>query len=130
MSTMPRAQMEVSATCLGPVQKLNAPLSKHAQNLIYARNGTGKSFLTRAFRYLDMHGQGEDISDAAFNLISEESPDNGGRFALVQGTTHIGSLTLSQTPSKVTANTYDRSEEHTSELQSLMRISYAVFCLK
>src|SRR3546814_5725492 len=29
------------------------------------------------------------------------------------------------TVSKVT-----RSEEHTSELQSLMRISYAVFCLK
>src|SRR3546814_3042593 len=26
--------------------------------------------------------------------------------------------------------TYGRSEEHTSELQSLMRISYAVFCLK
>src|SRR3546814_8201108 len=26
--------------------------------------------------------------------------------------------------------TYKRSEEHTSELQSLMRISYAVFCLK
>src|SRR3546814_8759906 len=25
---------------------------------------------------------------------------------------------------------YRRSEEHTSELQSLMRISYAVFCLK
>src|SRR3546814_9788646 len=24
----------------------------------------------------------------------------------------------------------DRSEEHTSELQSIMRISYAVFCLK
>src|SRR3546814_6742160 len=27
-------------------------------------------------------------------------------------------------------STYRRSEEHTSELQSLMRISYAVFCLK
>src|SRR3546814_9217875 len=25
---------------------------------------------------------------------------------------------------------YNRSEEHTSELQSLMRISYAAFCLK
>src|SRR3546814_3964058 len=25
---------------------------------------------------------------------------------------------------------YGRSDEHTSELQSLMRISYAVFCLK
>src|SRR3546814_7625459 len=28
------------------------------------------------------------------------------------------------------APSVDRSEEHTSELQSLMRISYAVFCLK
>src|SRR3546814_6590452 len=27
-------------------------------------------------------------------------------------------------------NVANRSEEHTSELQSLMRISYAVFCLK
>src|SRR3546814_7900199 len=31
---------------------------------------------------------------------------------------------------KVAASSWDRSEEHTSELQSLMRISYAVFCLK
>src|SRR3546814_7527551 len=28
------------------------------------------------------------------------------------------------------ARPWPRSEEHTSELQSLMRISYAVFCLK
>src|SRR3546814_9379964 len=37
-------------------------------------------------------------------------------------------------PSEYLANPiellYVRSEEHTSELQSLMRISYAVFCLK
>src|SRR3546814_2379948 len=31
---------------------------------------------------------------------------------------------------EVAAHTGRRSEEHTSELQSLMRISYAVFCLK
>src|SRR3546814_10558154 len=31
---------------------------------------------------------------------------------------------------KQRAETAARSEEHTSELQSLMRISYAVFCLK
>src|SRR3546814_2989738 len=30
----------------------------------------------------------------------------------------------------VVADLADRSEEHTSELQSLIRISYAVFCLK
>src|SRR3546814_5459489 len=29
-----------------------------------------------------------------------------------------------------TCSNISRSEEHTSELQSLMRISYAVFCLK
>src|SRR3546814_8444263 len=36
-------------------------------------------------------------------------------------------------PSRVTIQAFvedPRSEEHTSELQSLMRISYAVFCLK
>src|SRR3546814_2639589 len=32
--------------------------------------------------------------------------------------------------SRRTKPTSSRSEEHTSELQSLMRISYAVFCLK
>src|SRR3546814_4423390 len=31
---------------------------------------------------------------------------------------------------RITVRKEDRSEEHTSELQSLMRISYAVFCLK
>src|SRR3546814_9037948 len=31
---------------------------------------------------------------------------------------------------RVGAGEHARSEEHTSELQSLMRISYAVFCLK
>src|SRR3546814_1082665 len=36
---------------------------------------------------------------------------------------------LSVEPSSTTI-TSKRSEEHTSELQSLMRISYAVFCLK
>src|SRR3546814_10580796 len=34
------------------------------------------------------------------------------------------------TPSQTRHNATTRSEEHTSELQSLMRTSYAVFCLK
>src|SRR3546814_10093146 len=37
-------------------------------------------------------------------------------------------ITPGSTPS--TPASLQRSEEHTSELQSLMRISYAVFCLK
>src|SRR3546814_2978175 len=45
----------------------------------------------------------------------------------------FGSRPFSQANDFLTANgrgAIDRSEEHTSELQSLMRISYAVFCLK
>src|SRR3546814_8493082 len=37
---------------------------------------------------------------------------------------HVGGLALD------VGGAHVRSEEHTSELQSLMRISYAVFCLK
>src|SRR3546814_3419437 len=37
---------------------------------------------------------------------------------------------LGKDPDSDNADDYKRSEEHTSELQSLMRISYAVFCLK
>src|SRR3546814_4108810 len=35
-----------------------------------------------------------------------------------------------QPRARVGRHAAERSEEHTSELQSLMRISYAVFCLK
>src|SRR3546814_977624 len=41
---------------------------------------------------------------------------------------HAAYLLYERTLVKLTAA--ERSEEHTSELQSLMRISYAVFCLK
>src|SRR3546814_4588688 len=49
--------------------------------------------------------------------ITVRSPFGGGIF---------GGQTHSQSPEGI----FTRSEEHTSELQSLMRISYAVFCLK
>src|SRR3546814_5671226 len=44
----------------------------------------------------------------------------------------LGSVPISEIDRRVDQLIADggRSEEHTSELQSLMRISYAVFCLK
>src|SRR3546814_4536412 len=39
-------------------------------------------------------------------------------------------LSLPYVPKPDVCPSLSRSEEHTSELQSLMRISYAVFCLK
>src|SRR3546814_8373542 len=42
----------------------------------------------------------------------------------------LASPALPKPPIMSAANLLIRSEEHTSELQSLLRISYAVFCLK
>src|SRR3546814_6078465 len=42
----------------------------------------------------------------------------------------LGSMIRSGMSLNVAIMLDERSEEHTSELQSLMRISYAVFCLK
>src|SRR3546814_6049464 len=43
---------------------------------------------------------------------------------------HVAHIGLGMTARAVDEQQQRRSEEHTSELQSLMRISYAVFCLK
>src|SRR3546814_940596 len=44
--------------------------------------------------------------------------------------THADALDISEENGGIPGGITDRSEEHTSELQSLMRSSYAVFCLK
>src|SRR3546814_3562255 len=68
----------------------------------------------------------------AMNMDSLPKP----RLALIAGATASGksALTLSLAERRegvvIYADSAQRSEEHTSELQSLMRISYAVFCLQ
>src|SRR3546814_7315278 len=57
---------------------------------------------------------------AAVQRLQLHPPVEGGRLAARQEAGQAGPMRLSMS----------RSEEHTSELQSLMRISYAVFCLK
>src|SRR3546814_7933755 len=64
----------------------------------------------------DLLGQETVVFESMSRAIDAE--ETGISF----GSQHVGRPLL--TPDEV------RSEEHTSELQSLMRISYAVFCLK
>src|SRR3546814_7397909 len=58
---------------------------------------------------------------------SDAGADGTGRGA---GHAQQGPQGISADPRLAGQHKPDRSEEHTSELQSLMRISYAVFCLK
>src|SRR3546814_2812400 len=69
--------------------------------------------------------QRTDKHDAASELLS-------GRYRLtLMELLHGDGRVQSNDPAvDARVNALLRSEEHTSELQSLMRISYAVFCLK
>ncbi|QYZ68719.1 AAA family ATPase [Neotabrizicola shimadae] len=96
MSTPANQPFSIAAEFLGPVFSLNGELTKNAQNLVFARNGTGKSFLTRAFRYLDIYGQGAPIDSAPLNLVSDESPDGKGAFSFGRGTNVMGSLNVAR----------------------------------
>lgn len=107
MNTTPKPNFSISARHLGPIISLDGELTKHAQNLIFARNGTGKSFLSRALRYLDLKSQGGDITDAAYNLVSDESTDGKGAFSFSRGTNAMGMLQLEKSGGSVTANVTD-----------------------
>src|SRR3546814_2101089 len=58
------------------------------------------------------------------------SPPNRAIVLCVDEKSQIQALDREQPVLPMAPGVRPRSEEHTSELQSLMRISYAVFCLK
>src|SRR3546814_1609036 len=79
------------------------------------------------------------IDSAAVPPLREERPcavaaTSAGRHddlrALRHALAHVATQHLAQERHRDPPLLGQRSEEHTSELQSLMRISYAVFCLK
>src|SRR3546814_3590193 len=67
---------------------------------------------TTLFRSQDQSG---DAGPAGHDIAQQVGNKDPGQGREARGTCHQAQI---------------RSEEHTSELQSLMRISYAVFCLK
>src|SRR3546814_3061887 len=69
-----------------------------------------------------------DVSNAQVALawLLAQGPD----IVPIPGTKRRATMEDSVAAADITLTADDRSDEHTSELQSLMRISYAVFCLK
>src|SRR3546814_1591388 len=91
--------------------------------------GLDESDMARALGEIFTHKV--DYADLYFQYTRSES------WSLEEGIVKTGSFSIEQgvgvraISGEKTAFAYSyRSEEHTSELQSLMRISYAVFCLK
>src|SRR3546814_6259330 len=83
------------------------------------RSGQRDVYWTGPSVGFDVGGNASKSFVLVYNLYDTQELFN--RFPAGEGAAYlVGGFTAS----------YLRSEEHTSELQSLMRISYAVFCLK
>src|SRR3546814_7779048 len=85
-------------------------------------------------------GFGSDGTAGVYPTGFRRNVTNAGKFpasewksypkALRRTIDRFRSVVIEQTDAFELMPSLDRSEEHTSELQSLMRISYAVFCSK
>lgn len=107
MNTSPKDEFSLTAKFVGPIFELSAILSNKNQNLIFAPNGSGKSFLSRAFRYLYLNSKSDDISDAPDALVSDESLDGRGEFKFSQGAKTLGSLKMNKFLGSVEPRTED-----------------------
>src|SRR3546814_504662 len=83
--------------------------------------------LKSARQYLDVLLQQRVVAAAEDNMTFHNSLVSDLSSGVSAGSISIADLQQAQERAKAASV---KSEEHTSELQSLMRISYAVFCLK
>src|SRR3546814_3410555 len=96
--------------------------------LLFSRGGTDdgiRATLARADR--SERGDVFGLDRECVSLLRFIAPDFHRRQRRISGL-HVAQLEVAA--ATVGIDQFRRSEEHTSELQSLMRISYAVFCLK
>src|SRR3546814_1566213 len=88
--------------------------------------------LFRSVGFVEYHGsQCACAKFAAFQMVAQTAwRTNDDMRALRQLPLLIAYIHAPDTGDNPRSGLFVRSEEHTSELQSLMRCSYAVFCLK
>lgn len=90
-----KPKLRVAAKHIGPIMELDAELSDGRQHLMFARTGTGKSFIARALRLLDpASNERETEEEIPGLLVSEESISQQATFGLYEGEKCIGSIDL------------------------------------
>src|SRR3546814_4333317 len=115
-----RARAQASRPCSQPGAAAPPPPERRVALLVA---GLGSTSENGAIDDVDAEGLGYDAPDVLrFSYEGGRTPDP------TDGWTAIEPAAYDAADSQIDLRT--RSEEHTSELQSLMRISYAVFCLK
>src|SRR3546814_10840841 len=79
-----------------------------------------------------LKGHSEALEDLAIEMLARglSVRDIEDAFKDESGRLLLSRTAVSELGERLWDDYQERSEEHTSELQSLMRISYAVFCLK
>src|SRR3546814_3983163 len=87
------------------------------RSIFYDRQGNARSFAEIRDRFAAKLQRGFDSVGGAIQYAEASLPAGA---KAVQPADYV----------RIETERLARSEEHTSELQSLMRISYAVFCLK
>src|SRR3546814_8110927 len=136
---------ETAATCVAGSCALVARADGDWHDTATLRGGAGGNEFRRALRYLQLRGRLVHhqtdlelvrIMDSGIRpaTVPESAADTLAEYDLhTRGARHSFEPPYDGNDpdrNKPLAQAEARSEEHTSELQSLMRISYAVFCLK
>src|SRR3546814_10731631 len=104
------------------------PVLSKVQDTLHAADTFFRAFHSNANLYTlgVREARTEGFNGVAAFLEGSDRAANPSKAMLEEATRLSDISLLVDKPSILTS----RSEEHTSELQSLMRISYAVFCLK
>src|SRR3546814_8373576 len=104
-----------------------------------ARTPAHRGFSYVVFEDLQLADYGNRIPSLTFEVFADEGEVgiaaiadalSGGKLTGTGTQSVMGFVASGQSVADAVEPLVSRSEEHTSELQSLMRISYAVFCLK
>src|SRR3546814_7865578 len=89
-------------------------LSRRGRNQRQRKSGRGVSTMTNSLK------ESAEITRERIRAAADSASERAA---------HVRE-TAGERANSAYSNVRERSEEHTSELQSLMRISYAVFCLQ